>query len=235
MYQLSPYVYACSTGRNCMFLDLQRDRYLSVPQALMDELAPQIRAWHLPTNLQQRQTLPQEDLTELIDDLLTAGILRPCGDDFSAPPNMPPPASRDFTSTSSTAAAPDTPTCRASAFVALLSADFALRRLPLSQIVRRLSAHPSPAGANPAANHLHAACALAARFRSVRPWYPRDYLCLFDSLALTLFLLRHRMRASWIFGVREDPFAAHCWVQYGAIVLNEHLDRTRLYTPIMAA
>jgi hypothetical protein len=36
-----------------------------------------------------------------------------------------------------------------------------------------------------------------------------------------------------VFGVREAPFTAHCWVQDGAVVLNDHLENVDLYTPIM--
>lgn len=234
MYQLSPNVYACTTGRNCMFLDLMRDRYLSVPQALMDELAPQIRAWHLPSDPQRQKDLPQTDLTQLINDLLAAGILRPCGADLTVRSSLPPTASRDLTSIGSNGAAPATRIHRGGVFSALVTADFALRRIPLAKIVQRISSHPTREGDHHAIRDHNSACALTTRFLAFRPWYPKDYVCLFDSLALTLFLLRHRIRASWVFGVREDPFAAHCWVQYGTTALNDHLDRTRLYTPIMA-
>ena len=68
----------------------------------------------------------------------------------------------------------------------------------------------------------------------MRPFYPRPYLCLFDSLALINFLSHYRLRARLVFGVHLAPFDAHCWVQVEDIVLDDALDNVRDYnTPIM--
>ncbi len=233
MYQLAPHVFACTTGRNCMFLDLRLDRYLSVPQELMDELAPQIHDWHLSGVAQRRSGSPQGELTQIINDLTAAGILRQYRPEFRPRRNPHPSATRDITSQSNLQVQDIPSFHRVTAFAALVSADVALRTLHLSRIIERIAGHTSSSGTVVHTERMNTACALTDRFAALRPWYPRNYLCLFDSLALTLFLMRHNIRAEWIFGVREDPFAAHCWVQYGAVVLNDHLDRTRLYTPIM--
>ena len=39
----------------------------------------------------------------------------------------------------------------------------------------------------------------------------------------------------WLFGVRTWPFAAHCWLQIGNLVVGDRLERVRFYTPILAA
>lgn len=75
---------------------------------------------------------------------------------------------------------------------------------------------------------------LVERFNAFRPFFSRDYLCLFDSLALIEFLAKHNVFPTWIFGVQANPFAAHCWVQQEDIVLNASLEEVGLYTPIMA-
>jgi hypothetical protein len=72
-----------------------------------------------------------------------------------------------------------------------------------------------------------------AFFRARRPWYPRDYLCLFDSLALVEFLAMQDLFADWVFGVRAEPFAAHCWVQREDVVLNDSVERVGTFVPIM--
>ncbi len=233
MYQLAPNVFACTTGRNCMFLDLREDRYLSVPKERMDALAPQIYGWHLPCAVQDVHTSSSGDDEQLLEDMLEAGILRPyqCGNPFARA--HAPSATRDFTSLGKPLSTPGIRSEWVGTLAALASADFALRHAPLWRIVRRISARAPQFSTAFPADRVTAACALTERFRAIRPWFPRDYLCLFDSLALTLFLRRRGICASWIFAVREDPFAAHCWVQYGDLVLNEHLDRTRVYTPIM--
>ncbi len=233
MYQLAPNVFACTTGRNCMFLDLRQDRYLSIPKERMDALAPQIHGWNLASGACASQTSQSGDVEQLAEHMLEAGILCPyhCGSLIARP--HAPPATRDFTSLYKPHSTPRLRGEWVGTFAALVSADYALRHAPLWRIIRRISPHAPQFGTAYRADLVTTAWALAERFRAIRPWFPRNYLCLFDSLALTLLLRRRGIRASWIFAVREDPFAAHCWVQYGDLVLNEHLDRTRVYTPIM--
>jgi hypothetical protein len=70
-------------------------------------------------------------------------------------------------------------------------------------------------------------------FERLRLFYPRSYLCLFDSLALIHFLARFDVYPDWVFGVNADPFEAHCWVQAGNVVLNDTVARVSGFTPIM--
>ena len=71
-------------------------------------------------------------------------------------------------------------------------------------------------------------------FRTLRPYYPRPYLCMFDSLALLHFLARYGVFPQWVYGVKLEPFGAHCWVQAGDLVVNDIVDNVRGYTPIMS-
>lgn len=73
-----------------------------------------------------------------------------------------------------------------------------------------------------------------AIYRKLRPWYPRRYLCLYDSLALVEFLARRRLFPAWVFGVQAQPFGAHCWVQQGDVLLNESTEYASQFTPIMS-
>jgi hypothetical protein len=75
---------------------------------------------------------------------------------------------------------------------------------------------------------------LTAVFHKLRGFFPANYLCLFDSLALLEFLARYRIFPSWVFGVRLEPWAAHCWVQHQHWLLNEEVEAAANYTPIMA-
>jgi hypothetical protein len=70
-------------------------------------------------------------------------------------------------------------------------------------------------------------------FKTLRPWYPRDFLCLFDSLALLEFLAAEEIFADWVFGVRAEPFEAHCWVQREQVALNDSIERVSTFVPIM--
>lgn len=75
---------------------------------------------------------------------------------------------------------------------------------------------------------------LTAIFRRLRPWYPRKYLCLYDSLALIEFLALRRLYPVWVFAVQAQPFGAHCWVQSDQLLLNEGTEYAGQFTPIMA-
>lgn len=72
-----------------------------------------------------------------------------------------------------------------------------------------------------------------AAFETVRPWLPRQGLCLQRAFALLNCLARRGVAVDWVFGVRTWPFAAHCWLQHGDTVLADDLDRVRGYTPIL--
>ncbi len=75
---------------------------------------------------------------------------------------------------------------------------------------------------------------LVALFHHFRPYYVRNYLCRFDSLALVEFLARYHQFPVWVFGVRGMPFGAHCWVQEDDCVLNDSVEYVSQFTPIMA-
>ncbi len=76
---------------------------------------------------------------------------------------------------------------------------------------------------------------LVAVFRRLRPLFPKDALCLFDSLALLEFLAPYGYCPHWVFAVTLTPWSAHCWVQYADVCLNEDAERARQYTVILVA
>ena len=71
-------------------------------------------------------------------------------------------------------------------------------------------------------------------FRKLRPLFPMDFLCLFDSMSLMEFLAQYGFYPDMIFAVKLDPWSAHCWLQYGTLALNQDFDEARAYRPIMA-
>lgn len=70
------------------------------------------------------------------------------------------------------------------------------------------------------------------QFVRARRYVPIEPICLLDSLSLLRFLSRRGLSANIVFGVTPEPFAAHCWVQAGDIVLNETLSDANAHTPI---
>jgi hypothetical protein len=115
---------------------------------------------------------------------------------------------------------------------AAATADTQLRFRSTDQIVARIERRKR----RPLVSHtpdLQSARKLTAKFKLLRPIYPVDFLCLFDSLALLQFLARYCLFPSWVFAVRLEPFTAHCWVEQAGILFNETIDKAASYTPVM--
>lgn len=73
------------------------------------------------------------------------------------------------------------------------------------------------------------------RFERLRPFFPGDRVCLFDSLALAWFGLSQSLRPELVFGVRVRPFSAHCWLEWRGLVLNDRYGHAQSYKPILRA
>ena len=234
MYEFAPYVSSCITGRRCIFLDLKRDQYFAVTAARVHRLAPLLTDWHpepLESDLPGAQ---DESSTDVAEELLKAGLL--CNaPPFPTPrPPLPARATRELHQPARSPIAHGRSRHSLPALLAMLRASLALRQTPLWRIADRIRAgkeHPKPDLSDPPPWEVDS---ITTTFLQIRPWYPRDYLCLYDSLALMLLLGSYRIHADWLFGVREDPFLAHCWVQHKSTVLNDRLDRIRPFIPILA-
>ncbi len=74
-----------------------------------------------------------------------------------------------------------------------------------------------------------------AAARAALPWVPFEGECLQRAFQLKCLLARRGVATDWVFGVRTWPFAAHCWIQVGDVVVADSLERVHRYTPIMAA
>lgn len=76
---------------------------------------------------------------------------------------------------------------------------------------------------------------LTRAFLHLRPFaYAARNRCLLDSLALAEFLASYGIRATCVFGVRANPFEAHCWLQIGSHVVNETPEMAQRYAPILS-
>ncbi len=105
----------------------------------------------------------------------------------------------------------------------------AIRRQPIAEILAEtLSIRPRDGSSAAAAD----TAATAIRFAMARRFVPIGGNCLSDSLALVRWLASRGESAALVFGVKLDPFAAHCWVQSGGILLNDHLGRIERFTPV---
>lgn len=74
--------------------------------------------------------------------------------------------------------------------------------------------------------------AIACSFAAGRRYFPAKRCCVPDSLALARCLWRRGADAQLYFGVRLAPFAAHCWVQAGDLLLSDPIDSIAEFTPV---
>jgi len=75
--------------------------------------------------------------------------------------------------------------------------------------------------------------AASLEFRGLLAWTPRLGPCLYRSMLLLGYLRARGLSASWVFGVQTWPFEAHCWLQAGEVVLDDHLEHVCGFTPIL--
>jgi hypothetical protein len=100
----------------------------------------------------------------------------------------------------------------------------------VSAVARRNSIRRSSVGGD---DPQSARLAVTFFFR-LRALFPKNYLCLFDSLALLEFLAAYSIFPHWVFGVRVEPWAAHCWIQQRDFILNDDVEEISDYIPILA-
>lgn len=96
-----------------------------------------------------------------------------------------------------------------------------LKQRPIESLLFELRAIDPADSDRPSADQLTAG---AIAFGAARKAVPIAPNCLSDSLALLVWLGPARSAATLVFGVKLDPFAAHCWVQAGAMLLNDRVD-----------
>ncbi|MGH8210344.1 MAG: lasso peptide biosynthesis B2 protein, partial [Steroidobacteraceae bacterium] len=118
-------------------------------------------------------------------------------------------------------------------FTAYTAAKWALKHRPMKEVVRAAELRKKRAPAT-AALDSGAVRPLVTAFIHLRPlFFTSRNACLLDSLTLVHFLARYSVFPQWVFGVKTDPFYAHCWVQEGDSVFNDTPDHVIGFTPIL--
>jgi len=75
--------------------------------------------------------------------------------------------------------------------------------------------------------------AVAAAFARNAYWSSSHDRCLARSIAVARRLIASGCRPDLILGVQLQPFRAHCWVQCGAMLVNDRRDTVEPFTPIL--
>jgi hypothetical protein len=231
---LQSHVFLCRAKRHWVILDANRDKYLCVDRQRFEALGRSLQGWDEPAAAGARGAAePTEDVAALARDLLRRDILSESAVQAkdARPTGYPLPTE---------AVDPDLPSrhsawAHAVAFFASsarASRELSQQRFQLT--VESVRARKSGNAHRAGRFDFERARSLVALFERLRLFYPRSYLCLFDSLALIHFLARFQLYPDWVFGVNADPFEAHCWVQADNVVLNDTLGRVSSFTPIMS-
>jgi hypothetical protein len=233
-YFLRSGVYTCVADRHCVFLDLARDRYFSVKREHLQLLMPQIvGSFRRPAN----EPLSVE-MQALATSLVAKGLLTLDRTEASGPNEGPRSGARPPSSSLMDDSASGTRVrARLSAlFVAAATRAYvSLATRPLRSTVERVKRRRRRHQTRAAPFDFARAASVVRQFDVLRPWFPRNYLCLFDSLALLELLALYGLYPTWVFGVHPEPFEAHCWLQQNDVVLNDSMAHVETFVPIMVA
>ncbi len=234
-FLLSKHVFLSLVDDYCVFLDLKKDRYLSIERSKTRAFEHLIAGW--PRDCQdnelaigsRRMSSDDASVLALADrGLLTRDPSKGKGVVTVALPAPTSARSRRDLSTPITLSSRDV-----EAFmIASIRAATMLRWQSIESTVRRVQERKVSRSSDNALD-IDETERLLAVFETLRPFFPAKYLCLFDSLVLLEFLAINRLFPDWIFGVRVKPWHAHCWLQQSDLVLNDALHRVRSFTPIM--
>lgn len=224
-YFLPRHVHFCQRGDDLIFLDLKQDDYTLIngaSAATLKALAPS-----------GRLDAPRPEAADALQELLAGGLLVT---DRSQGKSIRPTRAEVATTPLIDPESMPRPRLRASHFVkfiaACTTAAARLRWQPIGNTVKAVQIRKARHGAGNSFD-IDSARELTAVFQTLRGLFPRDYLCLFDSLALLEFLARYRIHPTWVFAVRLEPWGAHCWVQHGPCIFNEDVETAAGFTPIM--
>jgi hypothetical protein len=237
-YLLAPHVFPCVSGQHVVLMDLERDKYVAVVPA--HRLARWVRGW--PVDAAQASGAlddPDGDADAIVSQLLAHGML--VTDPHLGKPAVPVTIARpqrtlvefDFDIRPRASAAHLLRFARS-----CLRAQLSLKLSPIQSIVEAVRERKARLDARRARKAEPAGRRdvrlLVTAFIRLRPlFYTLRAACLLDSLTLLHFLSADGICPDWVFGVKTEPFDAHCWVQQGEVLLNDIPDRVRQYSPIL--
>ncbi|MDB6044026.1 MAG: hypothetical protein JWM63_2577 [Gammaproteobacteria bacterium] len=240
-YFLSPHVHVCIAGKQVILLDLKRDKYLAVVPA--HRLARWVRGWPVappepiaplaPEDAQSSNDAGRE--SGLLSKMISQGLL-------VTDPRVGKEAAPVVAERAGTALMEFDMNTRPRAslahfwrlLAAYTAAKSALKFRPIRSVVRFAQARNERAQASAIEMDFGRARDLVTAFMHLRPlFFTARQACLLDSLTLLNFLAGYRVFPKWFFGVKTDPFYAHCWVQQGGFVFNDTPDYVRGFSPIL--
>ena len=222
-FYLSNHTFFCLADNHYVFLDLRNDEYMCLGRAQTEEFREMLDG-----------SRPLDDDSVIVKTLLDKHLFV----EDEADGKQPIPETVESPSASLITGAADRPRPAIRPlhvlrfFAASGAASWNLRFQSIEDTVRKVERRKLANRDVPADRSR--VIELFTIFQALRPYYPRPYLCLFDSLALVHFMARFGVFPEWVYGVKLEPWGAHCWVQSHDLVVNDIVDNVNGYTPIMS-
>lgn len=233
LYYLSRHCFVCEAQGYWIILNARRDKYYCVTESDLRSIGHRLYGW--PADPQSASIPQPENDDALIGSLISNGIIT-CqldeGKAFAACGLVL--CERVADKSSDFESSKITPLSTLRFLLACAKVDWQLRAKPLDCTLSRIERRQQLSTSLNRTKNSTRATDLVNVFNRLRPFYPRPYLCLFDSLALQEFLAKYRAFPRIVFGVTADPFLAHCWVQEGVTLLNDELERVTKFKPILS-
>ncbi|WP_114952215.1 lasso peptide biosynthesis B2 protein [Sphingosinicella terrae] len=206
--------YGFCCGR-VVFLDISTDRYFCLAGEWRDLFLRLSRG----ENLQERQA----ELGRLAD----LGLVRiaSTASPFPEPATIAPPGLDLADAAATRPSLRDLAAALAAEVVTILELRLRRIHLILERIERRDAAAPAEASDD---RYRQIACA----FERTSLIFPAADRCLVRAFALMRLCRWRGLRPKLVFGVRLDPFTAHCWVQSGHAVLVGGFEQARQFAPV---
>jgi hypothetical protein len=235
-YFLRSHAFFCLIDSFCFFLDLKTDRYLCTDGRDFQLLGPHLHGWSTKDETAAHGNTRISPSTErLAIELLAEGILSDHPADYKdarpIPTIQPVRALHEL----GTQKLPLLRMPLAFYFLkATATANRHLRRNALEFTIQSIARQKQSRVFGTPALDTDRIASLTLGFNRLRLTFPRSYLCLFDSLALMYFFAFYNIYPTLVFGVRAEPFGAHCWVQADDVALNDTIEHVGQFTPIMS-
>jgi len=233
-YCLTEDSYACLAGNYLVFSDLRGDMYRCLSREnteIVLRSLPGFQTTNAPP-VAAATFIDETHMQHVMEVLSSAGLVCTASGKPFAPIRVPEPTA-SLVSNNSLRGPRPRPGHFPSFLYACLKASAMLRMQSIRRTVHSVEAHRRRLG-KVECRGLDSMHKLTRSFHCMRPYYARAYLCRFDSLALIEFLYSYGCSPKWVFGVKCEPFGAHCWVQHDNYVLNDSVEYVQRFTPIMA-
>ena len=236
-YSLTPDVFICLVNGHFVFLDLKADKYLALNRAQSEIISRLLSGWEPIGQTAQIPGGASDGCTsDLLKDMVSYGLITrdSVTGKVATSPNIETPSIELSVDEHLETGVRISPLDVWRFFSACVRASANLRWLSTEKIVRRVKRRKRGNEKNSESFDPDTATRVVSIFYLLRPFYVRRYLCIFDSLALVHFLSQYGIYPTWVYGVKSEPFEAHCWVQERGFAFNDSIERIQGFTPIMS-